>query len=536
MGRITLALFVFLLSGCWESSPPPIDSPALRIGLHHSIDHLNVFTQSSTDFWKVQTYLFDRLIRLDSVSGELAPGLAESWTWSQDRTAITFRLREGLEWSDGMPLTTDDIAFTLMAHEDPEYKSLYVGVFSEILQGHTKISDRIIKFQFKTPKLSNLKDLGLNLMIYPKHIYSIGKVKRNRIRATSGPFVVESFEVGKVLRLKANPRWYGRRVQGLEKLYAYPEVEFHSSGGERDLNEMIREGKIDFFQSLDPKQFYSFSADLPKGGEVVAVKAQGYRLLGVRVISVNHRRPGLGDLSVRKALMHAFDRNMVNEKFYNHLLELANGPWPENHPLSSLESVEYNYDLQKANDLLDTAGWVQNKNSGVRQKKIAGKIERLEFEILDYEKNNEALLTFFKEAARDVGIKINIRLAGFSETMRLLKEKSFDLAFHQAQWTSASPNLRFRYFSDPGENPYLNMGGYKDQVLDQLILKIEATFDPLERTKLYQKSFLRIAQQLPDLFWFHDKYVFYLVNKRVVRPKDVLPFDLGVATWRLSSK
>ncbi len=533
MGRIVTIMFFLILIGCWERSASPIKSPALRVGLHDSIDHLNVFTQSSTDFWKIQTYLFATLLRRDPVSGELAPGLAESWSWSKDKLSITFRLRENLKWSDGVALTTDDILFTLQAHEDSNYKSLYVGIFSGFLKRYKKKSDRELELHFKRPELSHLEDIGLNLVIYPRHIYKTQEEKRNRIHATSGPFKVDSFKVGQVLRLKKNPFWYGHQVDALRDLYSYPQLEFYSSGGERDLFEMMQKGKIDYFQSLDPKQFFQFSQALSKKEKVLAVKAKGYRLLGGRVISVNHRRPGLGDLVVRKALVHAFDRRMVNTKFFNQLLQIAKGPWPENHPLAGIKGVEYDFAPQKANEILDRAGWVQNKKSGIREKKINGKVHQLKFDILDYDKNNEPLLTLFKEAAREVGIKINIRLMGFSEVMRLLKEKNYDLAFHQAQWTSFNPNLRYWYFSDPGNNPYLNMGGYRDEVLDQIILKIEASFDTTERRKMYQKAYQRIAWQLPDLFLFHDRYVFYFVNKRVQRPQDVQPYLIGLPTWSI---
>lgn len=477
--------------------------------------------------------MFESLLRRDPLTGQFQPGLADRWEWSKDRSSITFHLRSGLKWSDGFPLTTDDIVFTLKAHEDPEFKSLYVGVFSELLKEYEKLSDTSIRFRFRKPSLSNLKEIGLLLMVYPKHIYESDK-KKNRIHATSGPFQAGEFHVGKVLKLKHNPHWYGWGVESLKDLYSYKELEFHSSGGERDLFEMLQQGKIDYFQSLDPKQFYQFSKDLNKSGDIVAVKAEGYKLLGVRVISVNHRKPGLGDLRVRKALMHGFDRKLVNEKFFYGLLEPGKGPWPLNHPLAAGEGVAYEFDPSLANRLLDEAGWKQNKKDGVREKKVNGKLHRLEFEILDYDKNNEPLLTFFREAARDIGVKISIKLTGFTEAMRLLKEKEFDLSFHQAQWTSADPNLRFWYFSDPGDNPYLNMGGFKDPELDTMILGIENSFDPGERQRLYHQAYQRIARQLPDLFWFHDRYVFYLVNSRIQRPRDVLPFQVGLSHWKLA--
>lgn len=539
MGRIrawTQLFFIYVIClvslGCWESSNKQAPK-AFRVGLHHSIDHLNVFTQSTTDFWKVQTYLFESLLRRDPVSGDVVANLAKSWERSDDKTKIVFELYDGLKWSDGKPLTTDDIVFTLNAHENPEFKSLYVGIFSEMLKGYKILSPQKIEFKFKTPRLSNLWDLGLNLIVYPKHIYESDE-KRNRIGATSGPFQVEEFQVSKVLKLKSNPNWHGRNIESLKNLYSYDQLEFYSSSGERELFDMIKQGKIDYFQSLDPKQFHEFASSIDNDSEFQAIKAEGYRLLGMRVVTVNHRTPGLEDESVRKALMLAFDREMVINKFFYGLLQPAIGPWAPNHPLAGVSDSKYSYNVKAANVFLDQAGWKQNPKDGIREKSIKGQIQRLSFRILDFDKKNEPLLTFFKQAAKSIGVQIKIEINGFSEVMRRLKDKNFDLSFQQAQWMSFEPNLRFWYFSDNKGNPYLNVGGFKDEVLDQLILELEQSFDSQERVQLYQQAYKRIAEKLPDLFWFHDRYVFYLVNKRVKRPQDVLPFSIGLPTWSIN--
>lgn len=539
MGQIGRRLVFIILSlslfGCWESAKKETSSRALRVGIHHNIDHLNVFTQSTTDFWKVQTYLFESLLRIDSATGELKPSLADHWTLSRDQLELTLVLKDGLHWSDGEPLTSDDVVFTLKAHEDPKFRSLYLGIFSQLLKSFKAIDKKTLKFVFRKPSFSNLRDIGLNLLIYPQHVYISGET--SQLKATSGAFQFKAFRPGRILQLKSNPHWHGRRDSELKALYQYPELEFYSSAGERELFDMIEDNKIDYFQSLDPRQFQEFSEKLKNMSSAIeAVKAEGYRLLGLRIVSVNHRSSGLNDWEVRKALMQCFDRNHVNQRFFYHLLEPANGPWTRNHPLapSMAESLMYPYNVKRANHILDKAGWKVNPQTGVREKMVNGKQQRLEFEFLDYDKSNEALLTLFKESAKKIGVKIHVNITGFSEAMRRLKEKSFDLAFHQAQWVAAEPNLRYSYFSEQNDNPYLNVGGVSDKVLDQLILQLEAAKTAKQRAALYKKAYQRIAQRLPDLFWFHDRYVFYFVNKRVIRPQDTLPYSIGLATWRLS--
>ncbi|MCB0407715.1 MAG: ABC transporter substrate-binding protein [Bdellovibrionales bacterium] len=523
-----LILLISLL-GCTkpEKASP---SDALRVGIHDTIDQMNVFTQSSTDFWKIQNLLFEPLLRRDPITADLKPNLTKSYSWSEDKTAITFELKKGLQWSDGEPLTSDDVLFTFRAHDNPLYKSLYIGVFSELVEDLTVKSSTVFTVKFKRALYSNLSNLGLNLFIYPKHNYKNGKALS--LSVNSGPYKIKNFQAGNFLEIKTNPYWHGRSDPELQEKYLIPSINFLSAASERSLFDLLQSHKIDFFQSLSPKSYLEFAKEYSENTTWKPVCGENYRLTGMRLVSLNHTRPGLNELAVRQAMMLGFDRQTVNKKFFNEQLEIAKGPWSEKHPYADAEKVGVNlFDPVKANRLLESHGWMVNSKTGIREKSVKGHREILSFHFLDYNTENKPLLTLFKESMKKIGIEINIQLRGFSEAMRRLKERQFDLAFHQAQWNVLEPNLRFWYFSKTNGNSYMNIGGYKDTKLDQIILDIEKSFDSRERKQLYQKAYVRIAEQLPELFWFHDKALCYFVSKKIHRPQDSLPYDLGLSTW-----
>lgn len=525
IGTMKLLLLMSLVSSILAQAQPR----PFTIGIPQSIDHLNVFTQVSTEFWKIQNYLYESLLYEDATTGELKKNLVKDFKWSKDFLSLEFVLRDDLKWSDGKALTVYDIEHTLNAHKNPENKSMYWGIYEQIIKRvEIKSKDRLI-FHFHKKDVSQIRAVGLNLKIYPRHVK---KMTNQGPWVSSGPYQVKSFTPGKVVEIVANPLWHGRNHEALKSLYKFDSIRFVSGSSERELFDWLQSGKIDFFQSLSPKVFLELSAKKNSKADWQAVRALGYRLHGSRMVSLNHRHKALKDQSVRKALLQSFDRATVNKKYFSETLEVAAGPWPQAHPLS--QQIQFSpvaWNVAAANKTLEAAGWVDADKNGVREKRIDGEVVELKFNFLDHNPENRPLLTLFKEATKKVGIQVDLQLLGFQEMMRRLKDKNFDMVFHQTQWTPHEPNLRYLYLSQDDEKSMLNVGGFKDSQLDSWILAIENATDPSVRGEIYQKCYQRIATEMPDLFWFHDKYLFYFVKNSVQRPQATLPFDLGISTW-----
>ena len=141
------------------------------------------------------------------------PGLAESWKGSKDGLTWTYKLRPGLKWSDGKPLTAEDVAWNVNTSRDEEWinHSATTVNLDATAQDDTTV---VIKTKVPDPKLPTM-----DVYILPKHIF--GKMSadaRGKYAATdgvgSGPFVLDKFEKGQFARFKANPNYYGRQAGG----------------------------------------------------------------------------------------------------------------------------------------------------------------------------------------------------------------------------------------------------------------------------------------------------------------------------------
>src|SRR5688572_4222893 len=175
--------------------PQGIDSMSPLIGV----------TVAAYEAWNIQYATLT-----DKAAGDFhtIPGLAESWEGSEDGKTWTYKLRDGLKWSDGKPLTAEDIAWNVNTSRDEEWinhSATTVNLDAEATDDTTVV----IKSKVPDPKLPTM-----DIYILPKHVW--GKMnadKRGKYDGLdgvgSGPFVLEEFEKGQFARFKANPNYWG---------------------------------------------------------------------------------------------------------------------------------------------------------------------------------------------------------------------------------------------------------------------------------------------------------------------------------------
>jgi peptide/nickel transport system substrate-binding protein len=188
------------------------------------------------------------LIRVDRASGAATPDLAESWRMLDGGRAIAFRLRDGLRFSDGSPLTTADVARTLTSALDPKEASPTGDTFRSAT-GAPKIEvrsprDIVIRYAAVKPGLDRLFD---QLAIAPKD-------RAARLPASSGAYLVAEYKAGSAILLRRNP-WYWKRDGSGARLPYLDSIRIDIQGN-RDI-ELARfeRGEIDLIGGLDPETF-----------------------------------------------------------------------------------------------------------------------------------------------------------------------------------------------------------------------------------------------------------------------------------------
>ena len=224
------------------------DSVTLTVGLPQDLDSPNVTAGVLVSSYELWTLQYATLT--DKAADDFAtiPGLAESWEASDDGLTYTYTLREGLEWSDGEPLTAEDIAYTINRSRDEEWLNHSATVAN--LEA-TAVDDRTVEIisSVPDPKLPTM-----DVYIVPEHIYE--EISAEDITTYdaldgvgSGPYTLEEWQPGQSWTMVANPSWYGWEDDPVDRPHRLPRVrqrrgDGRGAAGERDRRRPQPAGRV----------------------------------------------------------------------------------------------------------------------------------------------------------------------------------------------------------------------------------------------------------------------------------------------------
>ena len=309
--------------------PQGIDSMSPLIGV----------TLAAYEAWNIQ---YATLTDKAASDFHTIPGLAESWKGSEDGKTWTYKLRDGLKWSDGKPLTAEDIAWNINTSRDEEWinhSATTVNLDAEATDDTTLV----VKSKVPDPKLPTM-----DVYILPKHIW--GKMdadERGKYDATdgvgSGPFVLEKFEKGQFARFKANPNYWGGKP-------AVDKVVLRKFNNPDAMVAALKTGELDAAQDLPGAAF----DELQKDDNIQTVEGFQGSMSEVAINGgdgLKKPHPALLDVKVRQAIGHAIDKKTLVSRVLNGhgkpAETLSVSPNPSWTPEIPADQV-FDFDLDKA--------------------------------------------------------------------------------------------------------------------------------------------------------------------------------------------
>lgn len=375
---LSIALTLAMLAGLLIAPVSAQDSSTITVSFSQEPDSMNgLYTSMAYAQWAndlVVASLWDINDNLEAVPVlvEEVPSL-ENGGISEDFMTYTITLKEGLLWSDGEPLTAEDLVFTYQMIEDPANNTIQGGPIADALESVELVDELTFKLTFNAPKPFP-EDMagspGLSTIL-PEHVFgpiyeaegSIEFAEANlEPTVFSGPYVLSEWRIGESMTFEANPN-YVFGPPSIERVIIrfFPDTDSQFAAfaaGQLDIVPNVSEGDIPRVAAL--------SDDV----EIVTVFG-GY----IESIWLNIRdeewpeagHPALRDVRVRQAIRHAINRDGLTAE----LLAGATSPTDSIYAGSPFEDpnlgvAEYNVD--EANRLLDEAGWVDSDGDGVRDK------------------------------------------------------------------------------------------------------------------------------------------------------------------------
>lgn len=470
------------------------------------------------------------LLTKDPETYEWSPFIAEKWDISKDGKVFTFYLRKNATFHDGKPVTAEDVKFSFDAIFEPKYNAAHRRPYYEQIARVEVVDPYTVKFFAKSTYYRNF-DICAGMMIIPKHVYEdVEKSKKmNKELVGSGPYMVEKYERGQRIILKKYANWFGKDEPTLKGEYNFETINFRFVKEENVYLEMLKKGDIDYLD-LNAEQYATKTQGDPWGKTVLAVKAENASPKGYRFVGWNQRNELFKDRDVRMALAMLMNREEMNKKFRFGLSTLATGPTDNFSDSASPNVKPILFDPKKAAELLAKAGWKDTDKDGILDKVINGKKVDFRFTVVHANKDFEKYLTFYKEDLKKVGIDMEVKYLEWNSFMKTLDEGKFEAVclgwmttfdFDPKQvWHSSS--------AVPGGSNFI---GYKNPEVDKLIDQARSEMDRKKRVPLLRKVYEMIANDVPYVFMFNEKYDFYAVASKIGRPADTFKYTTGSSYW-----
>tara|TARA_Y100000590_G_scaffold470756_1_gene669479 strand:- start:2552 stop:4348 length:1797 start_codon:yes stop_codon:yes gene_type:complete len=538
----------------------------LKLAGAETFDTFNAYTTKGIAAAGLNLLYVSLLEKSQDEAFAMYQALAESFEVADDRSAITFKLRQDAMWSDGKPITADDVVWTfntLISEGIPAYRAYYAHV-----AGVEALDERTVKFTFDVTGNAELPLIVGELTILPKHYWADKDFTATTLEkpVTSGPYRIGDFTQGRTITYERVADWWGADLPVYKGRYNFDEIVYEYYRDQDVSLQAFFSGEFDFRQEYTAK-LWATGYDVPavKKGNIVKKLIDNDLPQGMQGFVLNLRRPIFQDKAVRKAMNYAFDFEWSNKQFaydaytrsrsYFSNSEMESTGLPEGRELEILEPFrdqlpaavftqafevpasdgtgKNRSNLRVAALLLDEAGYVVG-DDGIRVHRETG--ERLSFEFL-VANTNAAFERWFgpyKKNLQRIGIEGNMKIVDASQYVNRIIAFDYDMIVQNWGQSLSPGNEQREYWgSDRAEaSGSRNYIGLKDPVVDALIEEIVSA-PTREELVVRCRALDRVLQHgwyvVPN--WHIPAWRIAYWDKFEM-PAQQAPYDLGIVdTW-----
>lgn len=501
---VLVALFATTVAAAQSDDDEKV---VLTIGLNDDVDTFNPIVGVEVPDYDAWNLNYATLTDKAADDFAITPGLAESWEASNDGKTYTYTLRDGLEWSDGQPLTAEDVAWNIERARDEEWLNPYTTV--QNLEARA-IDERTVEIVSSVP---DPKLPAIDIYLLPKHIwdkYSADEItKFNGLTGVgSGPFILTEYQPGQFWRHEANDSYWAGRPK-------YDEIVFRIFNNADAMVAALENGEIDAAFDVPASSF----SRLEQAEGIVAVEGQQGNVDEIAInggAGLEKPHPALLDLRVRQAIGHAIDRQTIISQVYSGIgaPALTFSPSPDTSWLPEIPVDEqYAFDLDEANRILDEAGYEDTNGDGVREMPGGGDPLNFTFAVRTDSQVARPIAEFAKGWLEDIGIALTFELMNESKLTEVIGKGEYDM-FHWSWTPFVDPDFMLSVFQcnqvaqDPDDpTNYYNDANWCDEEYDDLYNQQKVELDQAKRKEIVHEMLTRFYEsgvyvnlvQNPDL-------------------------------------
>lgn len=560
---VCLTIALLFLSSCNPHRYKTVAAQVPQLVLASPTDPKTFNYANNQTFPSVFPFIYEGLTRENGLTGEYEPALAESWKFSPDNKRVAFTLRPNLKWSDGKPLTADDVVFTyrdivfnpLIPTDQKE--SIQIGakkVFPEI----RKINDRQVEFILPEPFATLIAATAApeGIMILPKHalaeainsklpdgnpkfISTWGTDTDPKKIITNGAYVIDSYSPSQRLVLKRNPYYWRKDKDGKQLPY---------------IDRIVWQ----FIENLDTQLLRFRSGDLDVMGDTRPLRSEYFSLLkreekrgnfqvlnggpwsGVLYLTFNlskakdkNGKPFVdpvksrwfNTLEFRKAVAYAINRDRINTNLFRGLGVVQNSPISVQSPFTLKEGLKaYNYDPNQSKNLLKKAGFKYDD----RGQLFDSDGNRVRFTLLTNSNNltRVAIGAQIRQDLAAIGIQVDYNPLNFNVLIDKINGAR-DWDAHIIGFTGGTePHGLANLWMTSGGSHSFNLSqqvgqpkiqGYVanewEKEIDRLFIQGAQELNPEKRKKIYGEFQKLVQEQLPVIHLVNDSAIMAVRNR-----------------------
>lgn len=485
----------------------------------------------TNDGASLQAYgvLWPTAVEIDKFTGEIIPGLT-TWEISDDSLTYTFTIRDDANWSDGTPITSNDMKFVIEAIKSDEIASTQEPNVEDVAEVNI-IDDKTYEVVLSDVSCTALADLG-SLSFLPSHLFAddfsdfeTSDVSTNPIGISGGPYILDEWEPDAFQSYHANPDWWGGEV-------GIPYLINRVIGEQAVALQSIQAGEIDYtyFQG-------DLFAQIP---DTSNLQWEIFPQMSVNFLAMNWADPSspeagldedgnpagqtphpiLSDVAVRKAIMMGFNVNDIlatlgGEEGGSPLIGAVNPgvAW------AYADGIEpYAYDPEAAMAMLEEAGWVDEDGDGVREKD--GVRMSLNFRYSDILLLFETTALVVQDQLGDIGIEVSLEKVEWANYLEeVYFGQNYDLtAMSNSSADAPEPNefMSLLLGSEDVPGSGNNIVSYVNPEVDALIAEARTLpgCDPEARAEIY-REIQQITHEDVAYGWTFVPNIWQTANARI---------------------
>lgn len=521
-------------------------------GERGGFDSLNPYILKGSSPWGLRVHVYETLLgRSWDEAFTLYGLLAESVETGPNREWVEFHLRPEAKFSDGTPLTVDDViwSFETLAKEGlPRYRNAWDKV-----ESYEKVGERGIRFTFSEQDNELPLILGLRPILNPRdwenREFSESSLD---VPTGTGPYTVGDFEPGRYIEFVRNPDYWGKDLPFNAGQHNFDTVRYEYFADADVIFEAFRAGELSTFRESNPARWqtqYDFPA--VQDGRIVKSEIPHHRPSGMEGFVFNTRKPLFQDWRVRQALIDAFNFEFINDTlnggvfprrtsyFSNSFLgmdhDAAEGkvkellkPYAdqllpgtlEGYSLPVSKGDERNRaNLRKASKLLKEAGWTVQ--DGVLRN-AAG--DPFAFTITVASPDHEAIANLYADSLKRLGIAVNIETPDRAQYTERRNTYDYDMIVNLWALSLSPGNEQYLYWGSkgveqPGTRNYMGMDSPAAEAMIETMLTAEDQDEFVAAVKALDRILMAGRYVVP--FWYSDRS--YLAHKAELHYPDQLP-------------